>query len=463
MSTISALGTGSGLDLNSLVEQLLRAERAPVENRLNQRQERVESQLSALGLFSGALSGLRDAARNLQNGNGLGARQAVSGNPDLFSATARENTAPGSFAVRVVNLAEADKLASQAFADSGAAVGTGTLSFASGEQSFSITVDESSNSLADIRDAINRAPDNRSVSASIINDADGARLILTGRNTGAENAISVTASGGNGGLSALTIDPDEAVGLNRIASATDAVVEIDGFTITSASNRIEGAIDGITLDLKAADPENATTLTINENRSAIIGRVQTFVDRFNALADVLEGLAGYNPDTEEAGPLLGNATVRSVAGQVRSILSGQIPGAPAGANSLVAIGVTSNGEGRLQIDQGRLNQAIDDRPQALTELFTGDDGLGARLTGYLGNIVGAGSVLEGQSNNLQSRLQDIARQRESLDARLERVEARFVRQFSALDSLIAELNQTSAFLEQQFSALDNLRVSPRRR
>ena len=461
--SISALGTGSGLDLSSLVEQLLRAERAPVENRLNQRQERVQAQLSALGLFSGALSGLRDAARSLQNAAGLAAREAVSGKPDLFSATARENTAPGSFSVRVLQLAEADKLASQAFGSSSEPVGTGALSFSSGDRSFSINIDSSNNTLAGIRDAINRAPDNRSVSASIINDADGARLVLTGRETGLANAINISATGGDGGLVALTTNPDPQIGLNRIVEAADAQLEIDGFLINSASNRVEGAIDGITLNLSGADPDNATTLRINENRSAIVGRVQTFVDRFNALADVIGGVASFNPETEQAGALLGNATVRSVTSQLRSILSSQIPGAAAGANSLSAIGVSSTLDGRLSIDQGRLNRVIDERPQALSELFSGDAGLGARITGFLGNIVGAGSVLEGQTRNLQSNLQDISRQRESLDRRLEQVEARFVRQFSALDGLIAELNQTSSFLQQQFAALDNLRLSPRRR
>jgi len=106
---------------------------------------------------------------------------------------------------------------------------------------------------------------------------------------------------------------------------------------------------------------------------------------------------------------------------------------------------------------------IDQRPQALEELFAGENGLGGRLTSYLSNVIGTGGVLTSQTGNLQTRLDDIGRQREALDARLERVEARFVRQFSALDSLIAELNQTSEFLGQQFAALENLRTTRRRR
>jgi len=450
MTTISALGTGSGLDLNSLVEQLLKAERAPTENRLNQRQERFESQISGLGLFSGALSGLSDAARDLQNGRGLGTRQAVSSNEEVFTASARENTAPGVFSVEVRALAEADKLASQAFDSASAEVGSGTLNFTVGERDFSVVIDETNNSLAGIRDAINRAGDNRSVSASIINDADGARLILTGRDTGAENAIAVSVSNATGALGQLATE-----NLNVITAASDAEAVVDGFNITSASNRIEGAIDDITLDLKAAAPDEPANLRISEDRSAVLERVRDFVERYNGLVDVLKGLASYDPETDEAGPLQGNITVRSVAGQVRSILSSPTEGATPVANTLAAIGITSTEGGTLRIDEGRLNEVIDQRPQALEELFAGDKGLGGRLTSYLNNVIGSNGILTNQTDNLQTRLDEIARQREALDARLERVEARFVRQFSALDSLIAELNQTSDFISQQFAALQN--------
>ena len=457
MATISALGTGSGLDLNSLVEQLLQAERAPVENRLNQREERFESQLSALGVFSGALSGLRDAARGLESGRGLAARQAVSSNEQAFTATAREGTAPGQFQVQVLSLAEADKLASGPFESSAAEIGTGTLQFSVGARSFSINIDETNNSLAGIRDAINNAGNNRDVSASIINDGENSRLILTARNTGEENAIQVSASGGDGGLAALT-NTDPEAGLTRINEAADAVAVVDGFTVTSASNRIEGAIDGVTLDLVGAQAEGEAParLTISENRGATLEQVREFVTRYNGFVDVLNGLASYDPETEVAGPLQGNATVRSIASEVRSILTGIVPEAAQGSNTLTAIGITSQEGGTLRIDEGRLNQVIDQRPQALQELFGGDNGLGARLGNYLGDVVGPGSVLEGQSANLQNRLDDIGRQREALEARLERTEQRFVRQFSALDALVAELNQTSAFLSQQFETSNNI-------
>jgi flagellar hook-associated protein 2 len=468
--SISALGTGSGLDLNSLVEQLLRAERAPVENRLNAREERAQSQLSALGLFSGALSGLRDSARTLQNGTGLESRKAASSDEDVFTATSAEGTAPGRFELKVISLAEADKRASAAFADGSATVvGTGTLNFTVGDDSFSVTIGSSDNTLAGIRDAINRSTSNTSVSASVINDQDGARLILTGRETGEANSISITTTGADAGLDALVTDlvsaRNETTGAGEVTAAADAEVEIDGFTVTSDSNRIENAIDGVTIDLVGVTENGAagtaTALTISENRSTIIDQVRTLVNRFNAFNDVLKGSASYNPETEVAGPLQGNATVRSIESQLRRVLGEVAPDAAPGANTLSAIGISTVEGGALKLDEGRLNQVLDDRPQALEELFSGETGLGAQITDYLDRVVGAGSLLEGQTENLQNRLEDIGEQRDALDARLERTEARFVRQFSALDSLIAELNQTSAFIGQQFDSLANLRLDRR--
>jgi flagellar hook-associated protein 2 len=144
------------------------------------------------------------------------------------------------------------------------------------------------------------------------------------------------------------------------------------------------------------------------------------------------------------------------------VLTEVVGDASPGANTLSGIGITTVEGGALKLDEGRLNEVLDQRPQALEELFGGENGLGGQLTAYLNQVVGAGSLLEGQTENLQNRLADIEGQREALDARLERTEARFVRQFTALDSLIAELNQTSAFIRQQFDAISNLRIDRRR-
>ena len=187
MATIQSLGVGSGLDVDRLVQQLVAAERQPVESRLARSEARVQSQLSSFGTVSGALSALNDSVAALQNNNALSARSATSAEPDVFTATASANAEPGTFNVEVAALARADRGASQAFASSDTAIGTGTLELSLGSSSFSIDIDSSNNQLGQIRDAINAAADNPGVAASVINSDDGSRLILSGAETGAAN------------------------------------------------------------------------------------------------------------------------------------------------------------------------------------------------------------------------------------------------------------------------------------
>lgn len=450
MSSISVLGTGSGLDLSGLARQLVQAERAPLENRLNQREARFQSELSALGRLRGALAALRDAASGLQQGTGLAARRVVSSRTELFSASVAEGTAPAVVAIEVLALAEADKRASQAFAAPTTAIGSGQLNLSVGEQSFTIHIAAGEDSLAEIRDAINRAPDNQILSASLINESAGSRLIFSARSSGAANTMAITVpEGQSGGLEQLRSEA-----LTVITAASDARVAVDGFEVTAPSNRISSAIDGVSLDLRAAAPGEPASLRISEDRSAAVNRFKSLIDRYNSVVDLVRDLAGFDPASQRSGPLQANATVRSISAQLRSILSEASPGALAGADTLAAMGVTTDDAGRLQINQTRLDALLDERPQAFMELLAGEQGLAGRLNGYLSGVVDADGLLARQRGSLETRLSAVGRQREALDQRMEQVQARYARQFAALDSLIAQLNTTSQFLDQQLKAIN---------
>jgi flagellar hook-associated protein 2 len=448
MATIQSMGAGSGIDMDRLVQQLVAAERKPVEVRLDRNQQRFQMQLSAMAEFKGALSSLRDSARAMQRGGGLAERSATSSEPEVFTATARSGAAPGNFDIEVLELARAHKVASDSIANRTDPVGTGTLSLQVGGAAFSVNVEEGNNSLADIRDAINNAPDNQTVTANVINEEGGSRLVLTARKTGAENLIQVSTSGGDGGLETLT-------SLTELNAAADARIRVETFEFTSASNRIDGAIDGITIDLLRADPGETHRLDVTENRDATVRAVKQLVARFNALADVNNRLAGYDAAAERGGPLQGDATVRGTMSQIQRILNTQVTGADPRFNSLPALGITTSANGRLELDESALNRALDERPGVLGEVLAGDQGIASGLADYLGSMLGPGSLLEGRVDGLQARLDGIADQRVALDERMASVEARYSRQFGALDSLIAQLNQTSEFLAQQLNVLQN--------
>lgn len=446
MAGISSLGVGSGLDLDSLVQRLVAAERQPTETRLARNEARFQSELSAFGTIKGALSALRDASQSLGSGGGLNARTVTSSNPELFTATAAAGMAPGSFGVEVVSLASANKVVSEPFATADTQVGTGTLTLSAGDNSFSVSLEQGAGSLADIRDAINRSADNTSVSAAILNEDGGSRLVLTARDSGADNSIAISAAGGDGGLASLTTT-------TQLQPASDAVVKVDTFTFSSASNRVDGIVEGLTLNLVSADPGTVETVTIAEDRSAAIDKVRGLVERLNAFSSATARVASYNAETGEAGPLLGDATLRGIDSRIQQILGTQVGTAGAAFNSLPALGMTTNEAGLLELDESVLNRALDERPDALGTALAGERGVATLLGNYLDDVVGSNSLIATREQGLKTSIEAIDAQRESLDRRIESVEARFVSQFSALDGLVAQLNQTGNFLQQQLRNL----------
>ena len=446
---IRSLGVGSGLDLDGLVQRLVAAERAPAQNRLDRTEARFQGELSALGSLKGALSSLQDAASDLAASADLVPRTADSANTDVLTATADSGAPLGTFSVEVVNLASADKQASDPFAAPDSAIGTGTLTLSSGGQSFDVEVGSDANTLADIRDAINSAAGNTSISASILTEDAGSRLILTARETGAENAIAVSQSGGDGGLAALTTTTE-------LSAAVDATIRVDTFEFSSATNQVSGVLEGLTLNLVDADPGNPVTVTVAENRSAVVDQVSNLVDRVNAFNDVESQVASFNPDTGEAGPLLGDSTLRRIDREISSILASRV-GGELGFDSLPALGITTNEAGKLELDEAALNAALDERPQVLRDVLGGDDGIAARLGAFLDRAVGEGSLIAARQEGIEASIERLDDDRAALDRRIASLEQRFVEQFSALDTLIAELNQTSSFLNSQLASLPGAR------
>ncbi|MFC6806053.1 flagellar filament capping protein FliD [Methylophaga thalassica] len=198
MATISSLGVGTGLDLESIVTGLMDIERQPLD-RLESKQSTINAQISAYGSFKSKLSTFQSAMESLSSASSFKVFQANSQDEDLFTATATSTAATGSYNIDVTQIATRDKLASSAFTDYNTTVGEGTLTISVGSESFDVTIDSSNSSLAQIRTAINNASENTGVTASIITDDSGARLVLTSNETGTDNAISVSVSGDSDG------------------------------------------------------------------------------------------------------------------------------------------------------------------------------------------------------------------------------------------------------------------------
>jgi flagellar hook-associated protein 2 len=393
MATISSLGVGSGLDIASIVEQLVAAESVPKENLLNAREAELQAELSAVGTFKAALSSFQGTFSSLSTATAFRQATAASSDSSVFTASASGEAIPGSYSIEVTDLAQAHKLASKAFTNTADTVGTGELTFRfgtydSGLNTFtanpertieSITIDGTNNSLEGIRDAINAA--DIGVSASIVNDGSGYRLMFKSDSTGADNSIEITVNDtGDGdhlndsGLSQLAFDPTAAgVGtgknLTQTSAAQDASFSIDGLPMTRSTNDVTGAIEGVNLTLKGETSGTPALLTVSAITSTASNNVQAFVNAYNELETSLDQLTGYNATTDQAGALLGDSLVNGALNGIRNLITGSITGLSGQYTSLAQLGISFQTDGSLELDASILNQALEDDPDAVARVF----------------------------------------------------------------------------------------------
>ncbi|MGQ0528869.1 MAG: flagellar filament capping protein FliD [Panacagrimonas sp.] len=442
---ISSAGIGSGLDVQSLVSQLVASERSPAETRLSRQESSTRSTLSALSIFKSTMAGLQTSVNALKGGaSALDKLSVSSSKPELFTATTSSGAAAGSFGVEVLSLATVSKINSDVYGSADAVVGNGTVTISVGAESFDITLDNDGNSLADLRDKINQASDNTGVTASLLNVDGGTRLVLTARETGTANALSLSSSAEIGGAAFI----NTAV----LQTAVDAEIEIDGFTYISGSNTVTAAVDGVSFNLLKAEPGTVGTLNLNVDSKSSSEAVQALVKSYNTIVAVLATYGKYDASSKTAGPLMGDASVRGALSQIRGILSGS---STSGGDFQVLsqLGITTQADGTLKVDSAKLDAAIASDAQGVKSLFSGSDGFATQLSEVLSGVLGTGGRLEAGTQGLQSRLDNLADQRDRLDLRMAAVERRYRQQFTALDTLLGQLQTTSSYLTQQLSNL----------
>lgn len=457
MATITSSGIGSGLDINSLVSQLVAAERAPADQRLARSDAKLTAELTAVSKLKGALSTFETALGALKSAATFDPRTATSGDEKVFSASVSSSAAPGRYDVEVRQLATAARLGSQLYAEGpDSLVGSGTLTLSVGSRSFDVEVGPEA-TLADLRDAINDAQGNTGVRAMLIRDetGTGSYLVLAGSTTGADNAITVAVQGADAGLDALAQALNDFDAQKDVA-ASDAVILVSGYEIHSASNTVSGAIDGVTLNLVSARQGTLVSLDVARDGTGSRGRVQGFIEAYNALITQVKALGAYDATTKTAGPMLGDAMLRGIESQLRRLVSDPVSGLQGAYQSLSSIGVSMTLSGTLELDATRFNAAIAADPGAVGRVFASESGVAVRLDQFLDQKLSSASELAARNTGISDRLKDLDRQREALDARMLVIQARYQRQFTAMDALLGQLQNTSSYLTQQLAGLSNL-------
>ncbi|MDQ3206503.1 MAG: flagellar filament capping protein FliD [Pseudomonadota bacterium] len=435
-----------GLDVASIVRQLVSSERAPIAGRIDRTERQVNAQISAIGSLRGAFSGLRDAVGKLSSNDSAQARKVTVATDAGYTASAVAGAAIGRYQVEVLALASSHKIASGAYANADTAVGTGTLSIVSGDTTLDVVIDSENSSLSDIRDAINAAAGGKGVIATIVEADDGAHLVLGALESGAANAIKVSASGGDGGLAGLAYDPATPGGSTQLSAAADASVKVDGLLRTSASNTVTGMLEGITVTLTKAEPGVAKELTVAGDPSVLRSAAKGFISAYNSALGTIASTTSYNASTQVAAALNGDSLVRGTSRDLRDQVSNSV-------SDLKAMGISIAKDGKLTLDEAAFDAAIAKDAAPAERLFSSETGLAAGFKKTLARLLDSDGLLDSRKDSLDGRTESIADQRLALDRRMTQVEARYRAQFVALDSLITQLQSQGNFLSQQLANL----------
>jgi flagellar hook-associated protein 2 len=465
-SLITSTGIGSGLDISAIVSSLTSAFGAGQQNQLNTQSTALDSQVSAFGTFTSSIDALQTAIAGIDDPTTLAGFDATVGDTSVASATATSGAVAGSYSLAVQNLATAQTLTSAPVANASNTIGTGTLQISVGSASATVTIDSSNDTLQGIANAINSAPGNPGVSASIITASDGARLVLSGTTTGAANGITVTETDGGNGLASLVYDPANTAvtsGLTQTQAAQDANFTLNGYAATSASNVVTGALSGVTLDLlkpsAVATPASgstpatytATTLNVSPDTSTAATAINAFVTALNNTLSSLQTLTAYDPTTQTAGPLQGNATVEAFQNQLSNILD-TVTSSSTGINSLSDLGITADAQtGQYDSSASTLSNALSSSLSGVEALLAGPKGIATQIKSLVSQYTQAGGILSVVNSGLQTGLTNIATQQAALNAELATYSATLTTQYNAMDAAVAALKETQTYLTAEFN------------
>ena len=461
MATISSPGIGSGLDVKSIVSQLVALEKRPLTT-MKVQAATVQARISSYGQIKSLVSTLSDAVGTLNSLTTYNAVTATSSNSTTVAATAIGGTAANSFSVTVDSLAKAQSTASAALLPVGGALGAGTLrlqlgkwtvvptSFTAqpGVASVDITV-SATDTVTDVASKINGA--GAGVSATVLNDVSGQRLLLrstsTGEAAGFQLTVPVDADG----------NPADAFGLSRlvvgssIQYAADAKIQVNGIPVSSASNTFTNVVSGVTLTAGAVSA-TPVDVVVAPDQSVFKNAIDKFVAAYNAVNQSINDLTKYDPATKATGILQGDPTAIGLQNALRGIMQSTTTGSA--YQGLTDIGITQQLGGNLAVDSGKLSTALANGDE-VKKLFKNDNkntltnGVALKFSNFSQGLLAVDGLFTSTDAALKRALDINAKQQTALNDKVARDETELNRRYSALDVQLSSLNALSAYVTQQ--------------
>lgn len=474
-SSISSLGVGSGLDAESIVTKLVALERQPI-TQLKSEATKLQTKISAYGKIQSAVATLKDAAQKLTDSAIWQSTSAQSTDSTSVQFSTSTGAATGSYNVAVSTLAASQSVVSnKVFGAATDTVGAGTLTIDMGSWSGGVFTAKSGNtplsvtvgatdSLESVRDKINAL--GSGVSASIVNDASGARMVITSKETGVANGFRIqvtndqdTNNTDNLGLSALAYDPQNGTtGTTLNQAPSDALAAINGITVRSSSNTFSNVLSGISVTVGKVTT-GTVVVSVGQDTTGLATAISDLANAFTALSNLLKTNTDYNAGSKTGGALQGDSAAVGTLNQFRSLLGSSASGSTV-FPTLASIGLESKGGGVLTVNTTKLNNALNNSSEVrklLTNVDAADtskNGFAARINTLTSNLLSVDGVLTTKPAGLNNSVKLNEKRQAQMEDRASLYEKRLRAQYTALDKYMASISTQGNYVSQMIAGLN---------
>lgn len=432
--------TSSTLDVDTLVQSLVTAKTAAQATTISNKQTSDNAEISAIGQIKSALSALQTAIAGFTDGSALSQVKATMSGTGI-TATTKSGASSGTYTVNVSQVATASTFTSAGLA-SGSSLNADTMTVSVGGSSMQVNV-TAGESLSDVASAINKSGNNPGVNASVITSTDSSGnktqyLVVTSTKTGSANSVSVS-SPANSQLTTGSVS----------TAGKDANLTINGLNVVSASNTVDSALTGITLDVSQAPLNTNQTLTVAVDTAAQTTAINNFVTAYNSFKSTVSSLTSYDTSSSTAGPLLGDAMTNTINNGLASLVSG---GVTSGGStySLSSIGIDLQPDGTLSVDSTALQTALTSNSPTVNALFNSVNGMGAQLDDFITTYTQSSGTIDQRTSALNTDLSNLADQQTNLTNYQDTLTSQYNAQFSALNDLMAQMQNNTKYLTQLF-------------
>jgi flagellar hook-associated protein 2 len=464
-SIVNTLGAGSGIDVKSLAQSLVDAEKTPKKERIDEKIAKTEAKITGYSFVKSALSELKNAFGKLNDASDFSSIKSANTQPSAFGVTASSTAEAGSYSIAVLNTALAQRTASSVFAARDTRLNSGAafqLNLTIGtEPKDPITV--STTTPAGVVSAINGAK--LGVTAQLINTGSGHQIVLTGE-TGEAQAFTMTTTGTNPTtpVSAITFS-------QSLQEATDANFMVNGLTVTRSSNTVNDVIDGVTLELFAKTPVDAddkpvpARLDLNRDTASIKDNIKGLVAAYNDFETTLKILGDRASEVEEFGGVLaGDNLLQSVRNQVRGMITNNSSTPGTTIKAARDVGLSIDRYGKLTLDESKLDTALQDNFGEVSTMFSAGTnnqsiyspapaGLAGAAINSIEKMLLSTGLIDTQSKSATEQIAKYKEELTVLDARMEKLMTRYMNQFSVMESIVGNSNSMREGLKGTFEGM----------